>query len=132
MTESRTVLLIEDSPTQAARLRTLMESDGLQVRHCTNAETALEDIADDHPDVILVDYHLPGMNGDEFCRAIRLNVNTRAIPILMLTVEGSDASEKRGLESGADDYLAKSADPDILLARVRNLLRKSERTGSVL
>ncbi len=120
------VLLVEDSPTQAARLRSFFEADNLTVVVAASAEIALEQLEAVRPDVIVLDYHLPGMNGDDFCREIRLNVNTRAIPVLMLTSEKSDLAETRGLESGADDYLVKSADPDILLVRVRALLRKSQ------
>ncbi len=126
------VLLVEDSPTQAARLRSFFEADNLAVVVAASAEIALEQLEASRPDVIVLDYHLPGMNGDDFCREIRLNVNTRAIPVLMLTSEKSDLAETRGLESGADDYLVKSADPDILLVRVRALLRKSEGAAGIL
>lgn len=124
------VLLIEDSPTQAEHLRQLLEKDGLEVVRAATAEAALEHLETAHPNVIIVDYHLPGMDGYEFCREIRQNLNTRAIPVLMLTVERSDAAEMRGLESGADDYLPKSVDPDILLVRVHSLLRKAESSGA--
>ena len=126
------VLLVEDSPTQAARLRSFFEADNLTVVVAPSAEIALEQLEASRPDVIVLDYHLPGMNGDDFCREIRLNINTRAIPVLMLTSEKSDLAEMRGLESGADDYLAKSADPDILLVRVRALLRKSKGAAGIV
>ncbi len=121
----RCAMLVEDSPTQARSWRALLESEGLDVVHVSSAEAALEQVQEVLPALIVLDYHLPGMNGAEFCREIRLNVNTRAIPILMLTVERSDAAQMRGLESGADDYLPKTADRDILRARIRSLLRKS-------
>jgi len=120
------VLLVEDSPTQAARLRTLLSQDGLEVFQVANAELALKQLERERPDVIVLDNHLPGMTGNEFCREIRLNVNTRAIPVLMLTAENSNAAQMQGLASGADDYVVKSVDPDILRVRVRALLRKSE------
>jgi PAS domain S-box-containing protein len=122
----RRVMVVEDSPTQAYRLRTLLEGAGVEVVVMTSAENALDSLESARPDAIVLDYHLPGMNGDAFCREIKQNVNTRAIPVLMLTVDDSDAAQMRGLESGADDYLPKSADPDILQMRVRNLLRRSE------
>jgi PAS domain S-box-containing protein len=120
----RRVMVVEDSPTQAWRLRSLLEAAGLDVIPAATAEAALDSLQTARPDAIILDYHLPGMNGDAFCREIKQNVNTRAIPVLMLTVERSDEAQMRGLESGADDYLPKSADPDILLMRVRNLLRR--------
>jgi PAS domain S-box-containing protein len=128
----RRILLVEDSPTQAARFRSMLEREGMAVTHVASAEEALDRFESARPELVLLDYHLPGMNGDEFCREIRLNVNTRAIPVLMLTVETGDAAEARGLESGADDYLEKSADPDVLVARVRGLLRKSEGAAPIL
>ena len=99
MQERRRVLLIEDSPTQAERFRKLLQDGGLEVASAPTAESALDRLEDVRPDLIVVDYHLPGMNGDEFCREIRLNFNTRAVPVLMLTVERSDAAQMRGLES---------------------------------
>jgi PAS domain S-box-containing protein len=133
MTPSRRrVMLVEDSPTQAERLRSLLDRAGMEVTHVASAEDALARLESVRPELVLLDYHLPGMNGDEFCREIRLNVNTRAIPVLMLTIESGDAAEARGLESGADDYLEKSADPDVLVARVRGLLRHSEGAAHIL
>src|SRR6185312_17351381 len=125
MASLRRALLVEDSPTQARVWRTLLEAEGLEVIHVTSAEAALDLVQSALPAVIVLDYHLPGMNGDDFCREIRLNVNTRAIPILMLTVDRSAAAQRRGRESGAADYLPKAADPDIFRARVRTLLRNS-------
>ncbi len=72
------------------------------------------------PDLILVDHYLPGMLGDELCRRIRMNLNTRGIRILMLTAGGI---EMQGLESGADDYVNKSVGTEILLVHIRALLR---------
>jgi PAS domain S-box-containing protein len=131
MPQRRRVMVVEDSPTQAWRLRSLLEAAGLEVVPAESAETALDLLQNTRPDAIVVDYHLPGMNGDAFCREVKQNVNARAIPILMLTVERSDAAQMRGLESGADDYLPKSADPDILLMRVRNLLRHSDGAAEI-
>jgi two-component system NtrC family sensor kinase len=132
MAKSRTALLIEDSPTQAARLRLLLNGLDLDVTHVLSAEAALDHLATMQPDLIVVDHHLPGKNGNDFCREVKSNVNTRAIPVLMLTVDESDTAQMRGLESGADDYVAKSADPDILRARIRALLRDSPETPSIV
>ena len=121
----RHILVIEDSPTQAAKLRGIFEEQGWTVSWAASVEPAWDELRTRRPGLIVVDFHLPGMRGDEFCRRVRMNGHTRGIPILMLTVEDADASETLGLESGADDYLSKSVDPDILLLRVRTLLRKS-------
>ncbi len=129
--QRKRLMLIEDSPTQAARLRALFERENLEVIHYGSAEGALEHLKTALPDVIVLDHQLPGMNGNEFCRHIRLNINTRAIPVLMLTAKDSNLAQMQGLESGADDYVAKSSDPDIVLVRVLALLRKPE-SGSIV
>jgi PAS domain S-box-containing protein len=132
MEDSFRILLVEDSRTQAARFEKLFKAEGWEVVCAVAAEEALELLGRVRPDLIVIDYYLPGMKGDEFCREIRMNVNTRGIPVLMLTVGGTQDAETRGLESGADDYLSKSADPDILLVRARALLRKSRSSPAVL
>src|SRR5687768_16560990 len=101
MTEQRQrVLLVEDSPTQAERLRAFLTAEGVDVVHVESAEAALEVLNSGGIDVVVLDYHLPGMDGRDFCREIRMNVNTRAIPVLMLTVEGGDAAQLLALDSG--------------------------------
>jgi serine phosphatase RsbU (regulator of sigma subunit) len=121
-----TILLVEDSPTQAARFSQLLTQEGFKVIRAASAEAGLRMLETERPNVIILDNHLPNMTGNEFCREIRLNLNTRATPVLMLTAEESNAAEMQGLASGADDYVLKTADPDIFIARVRALLRKSD------
>jgi signal transduction histidine kinase len=132
MQQPRRILLVEDSATQAYRLRGVLQSDDIDIVHVPSAEAALERLRSARVDLIVLDYHLPGMNGDDFCREIRMNVNTRSIPILMLTSDESTGAEMRGLESGADDYLSKSADADVLQLRMRALLRKSEGASDIV
>ncbi|WP_336487254.1 response regulator [Methylobacterium nigriterrae] len=119
------ILLVEDSETQALELRLLLERQGFSVERCATAEAALDHLNTRLPDLVVADYHLPGMNGDEFTRQMRLSLRTRALPLLMLT--GARDGERQGLESGADAYVAKSADRDLLILRIRALLR--ERKG---
>ncbi|MCJ2034456.1 response regulator [Methylobacterium sp. J-068] len=119
------LLLVEDSETQALELRLLLESKGFAVERCATAEAALDHLNTRLPDLVVADHHLPGMNGDEFARQLRLSLRTRALPLLMLT--GARDGERQGLESGADAYVAKSADRDLLVLRIRALLR--ERLG---
>jgi PAS domain S-box-containing protein len=126
------ILVVEDSPTQAESLGALFRAEGWEAVIAGRAEAAFDELNRSRPDLIVLDYHLPGMQGDAFCRDLRINPNTRGIPVLMLTIEGTLSAETRGLESGADDYLAKSAGPEILLLRVRTLLRKSRETTAVV
>jgi two-component system, NtrC family, sensor kinase len=125
MTRPFRIVVVEDSETQAFRLRMLLEEQGWQVCIAGAAEEALTALGDPLPDLILVDYNLPGMRGDEFCRRLRMNLNTRGIPILMMTSSAPDTAEISSLQSGADDYISKSESPDIMLMRFRALLRKA-------
>lgn len=126
------IMVVEDSETQALRLQLFLEAEGWTVCCARTAESALEELNQRAPDLIMVDYYLPGMRGDELCRRIRMNLNTRGIPILMLTAEETHAAEMQALTSGADDYVLKSERPDILLLRIRALLRKVPAQSSVL
>ncbi|GJD95500.1 response regulator [Methylobacterium iners] len=119
------ILLVEDSETQALELRLFLEGQGFEVERCATAEAALDHLNAFLPDLVVADHHLPGMNGDEFTRQMRLSLRTRTLPVLMLT--GARDGERQGLDSGADAYVAKSADRDILILRIRALLR--ERKG---
>ena len=129
MDQPHRIMLVEDSPTQAIKLRYVLEKEGWEVVWAATAQQAMEEINRPRPDLILLDYYLPGIRGDELCRRIRMNIDTRGIPILMMTVEETDEAEIHGLESGADDFVAKSVDADILLLRIRTLLNKAAAPG---
>jgi DNA-binding response OmpR family regulator len=125
MSEKPSVLLIEDSDTQALLFSDILENTGASVSRVSTAEQGLEHLRSRRPDLIIVDYHLPGLQGDEFCRLIRANRSTSAIPLLILTEDSESTAEQHGLNCGADDYVAKSCDPEVLLARVELVMRKS-------
>jgi two-component system NtrC family sensor kinase len=124
------IVVVEDSETQAFRLRMLLEEQGWEISIAGAAETALAALGDPFPDLILCDYNLPGMRGDEFCRRIRMNLNTRGIPILMITASAPETAEIQSLESGADGYVSKSESAEILIVRIRALLRKAPAQGT--
>lgn len=126
------IMVIEDSETQAFKLSLLLEEQGWIVSIAGAAEDALSVLGDPLPDLILVDYNLPGMRGDEFCRRIRMNLNTRGIPMLMMTAAAPDTAEIQSLESGADSYVSKAESPETLLLRIRALLRKASVQGAIL
>jgi two-component system NtrC family sensor kinase len=119
-----TLLIVEDSETQAVMIRRMLERQGFQVDRAASAEAALDHLNRRLPDLVIADYHLPGMNGGELSRQIRLNSRTRSIPLLMLTEAAEVETEREGLESGADAYLSKAADPDLMILRIRALLRQ--------
>jgi DNA-binding response OmpR family regulator/nitrogen-specific signal transduction histidine kinase len=120
------ILIVEDSPTQAVQLRGLLETHGFRIAHAPTAEAALDCLNGHLPHLVIADYHLPGMNGDELVRQLRLSVRTRSLPILILTADNARDSERLGLESGADAYIPKSSDSALLLLRIRALLRQYE------
>lgn len=124
MTKAR-IVLVEDSPTQALNLMHALEQAGFEAECATSAEDALGLLNQRLPDLLVTDYHMPGMTGAELCRKIRMNVSTRGLPILMLTAEREGEIERHVLESGADDYIEKSEDLDFVLLRIQTLLRKS-------
>jgi Signal transduction histidine kinase regulating C4-dicarboxylate transport system len=126
------ILIVEDSATQALKLQHVLESEGFRTTCTFSGEEALEELNRSLPNLIIVDYHLPGIQGDELCRQIHMDLTTRSIPILMLTADETQATELHGLESGADDFVSKSEDVGILLLRVHNLLRKSRQDSTVL
>jgi two-component system NtrC family sensor kinase len=117
------ILVVEDSPTQALQLRLMLEREGFGVAVSQTAEAGLESLNGHVPDLVIADFHLPGMNGDGLIRQIRMNVRTRALPVLMLTEAHGPDLERHGLESGADAYVPKSSDSHLLLLRIRALLR---------
>lgn len=126
------ILVVEDSATQALKLQHVLETEGFAVDCAFSAEEALEMVNRRLPNLIVADYHLPGIQGDELCRQIHTNLSTRSVPILMLTADETQATELHGLESGADDFVAKSENSNILLLRIHNLLRKSRHDMPVM
>ena len=122
-----TLLVIEDDPDIVELLRYNLEREGFRVLVATDGEHGLADAARNRPDLVLLDLMLPGLDGLEVCRRLRVQEPTRGIPVLMLTAKGEETDVVIGLEMGADDYLTKPFSPRELLARVRALLRRAQR-----
>jgi len=122
------ILIVEDTEDHVVILRHVLEQQGWEVVWTNSAEQALELLssccAENSPDLIIIDYQLPGIRGDEFCRHLKLNINTRSIPILMLNEEDVADSHSQGLESGADDFLPKTTDDETLVLKIKSLLLK--------
>ncbi|MET2011467.1 response regulator transcription factor [Microbacterium chocolatum] len=127
----RTVLLVDDDPTVLEVCQAYLEREGWTVVLATDAFTALDRAAALHPDVLVLDRMLPGIDGVEVCRRVRA---TRPdVPVILLTALGSEEDRIHGLEAGADDYLVKPFSPRELTLRVRTLLRRvvaSEQTSA--
>ena len=119
------VLVVEDEAALATMLRYNLEKQGFRVEEAADGQEALTRIAETQPDLVLLDWMLPQMSGLEVCRQIRRRSATRDLPVIMVTARTEDQDAVRGLNTGADDYIAKPFSMDALLARMRALLRRS-------
>jgi len=119
------ILVVEDESALVEILRYNLEKEGFSVLAAADGEAALEAIADHKPDLLILDWMLPHVSGLEICRQLRRKPETRELPIIMLTARGEEADRVRGLEVGADDYVAKPFSPSELIARVRAVLRRA-------
>jgi two-component system response regulator MprA len=117
------VLIIEDDEAILRLLRRGLAYEGYQVDTALDGQSGLILARDVHPDLVILDWMLPGMDGLEVCRRLRTGGN---VPILMLTAKDTVQDRVQGLDAGADDYLVKPFDLDELLARVRALLRRTQ------
>ncbi len=117
------ILIVDDSPSAREALYAILEGQGYQLATAESGQQALELAADLHPDLILLDVMMPGMDGFEVCRRIRSNPQVAEVPIVILTALDDSASLLKGIEAGADDFLAKPVDRHELRARVRTITR---------
>lgn len=123
------ILIVEDEETILELLRYNLIQEGYQVGDAVDGEEALGYIQKYHPDCIVLDLMLPGLDGLTVCRRVKRDPTTSQIPILMLTAKGDERDIVTGLEAGADDYVTKPFSPKVLLARVNALLRRAETGG---
>ncbi len=117
------VLIVEDDERLAMLTLDYLRKNGLEVAIETDGTRAIRRIISEQPDLVVLDVMLPGADGLTVCREVRPHFNN---PILMLTARTDDMDQVLGLEMGADDYVAKPAQPRVLLARIRALLRRTE------
>jgi two-component system phosphate regulon response regulator PhoB len=128
------VLVVEDEPAQREVLSYNLNAEGYRVTMAENGELGLLVVAEDPPDVIVLDWMLPHVSGIEICRQLKTRTDTRAIPIIMLSARSEEVDKVRGLETGADDYVVKPYAVAELMARVRTQLRRvrPSKVGQVL
>ena len=128
------ILIVEDEEPLTLLLRYNLESEGYQVDAVARGDEADTRLKESVPDLIVLDWMLPGLSGIELCRRLRTRPETKSLPIIMLTARGEESERVRGLATGADDYIVKPFSVPELLARVRALLRraKPERMADVL
>jgi two-component system, OmpR family, phosphate regulon response regulator PhoB len=128
------ILVVEDEEPLAVLLQYNLEAEGFRVVTAQKGDEAEIAVAEDPPDLIILDWMLPGISGLELCRRLRSGKQARAIPIIMLTARGEESDRIRGLTTGADDYVVKPFSVPELMARVKAILRRAspERLASVL
>jgi two-component system alkaline phosphatase synthesis response regulator PhoP len=119
----KTILVVDDEPQIVQLVRDYLEHGGFKVLVAADGSSALRLVATLHPDLVVLDLGLPGMDGLDVTRSLRRN---GALPIIMLTARADESDKLVGLELGADDYLTKPFSPKELVARVRSVLRRTE------
>jgi len=119
-----TILVVEDEPAIQELIAYNLKQAGHQPLRADNAEQALNLVANALPDLVLLDWMLPGLSGIEFARRLRADRRTRSIPIIMLTARSDEQDKLQGLETGADDYITKPFSPRELNARIKAVLRR--------
>jgi two-component system phosphate regulon response regulator PhoB len=116
--------LVEDEPAIQELIVCNVESAGHEAMRADSAEQAIESIRDSLPDLVLLDWMLPGMSGVELARRLRADKRTRDVPIIFLTARSEERDKLAGLDLGADDYVTKPFSPRELLARIKAVLRR--------
>ena len=131
---SAKVLIVEDETAIVELLRYNLEAAGFLVSVAETGEQAGILLAEERPDLVILDWMLPGVSGSELCRRMRARAETRAVPVLMLTARGEETDRIRGLSTGADDYVVKPFSLPEMMARVKAILRRSapDRLAEVL
>src|SRR5204863_5184291 len=128
------ILIVEDEEDLTLLLRYNLEAAGYEVETVARGDEADLRFKEHTPDLVILDWMLPGLSGIEICRRLRARPDTKALPIIMLTARGEESERVRGLSTGADDYIVKPFSLPELMARVSALLRRAapERVADVL
>ncbi|MDE1993062.1 MAG: phosphate regulon transcriptional regulator PhoB [Rhizobiaceae bacterium] len=128
------VAVVEDEEALSVLLRYNLEAEGFEVDTILRGDEAELRLQERIPDLLILDWMLPGVSGIELCRRLRMRPETERLPIIMLTARGEESEKVRGLATGADDYIVKPFSVPELLARVRALLRRAnpERVATIL
>ena len=123
------ILIVEDEPSIAELIAINLSHSGFTVDRALQAEEAMRMIRVHRPDLLILDWMMPGKSGVQFTKELRASPELQNIPILMLTAKGAEADKIQGLDSGADDYVTKPFSPKELIARVKALLRRNSVLG---
>ena len=123
------ILIVEDEPAIRQMIAFGLRRAGFEVREAVDYRQAREALADERPDLVLVDWMLPDMSGLELTRTLKRDRETRELPVIMLTARAEEGDKVTGLESGADDYVTKPFSPRELIARINAVLRRAGAAG---
>ncbi|MCP8688360.1 phosphate regulon transcriptional regulator PhoB [Marinobacterium sedimentorum] len=129
MSAAKRVLIVDDEAPIREMIAVALEMAGYECLEADNARDAHELVVDSPPDLVLLDWMMPGMTGIEFARRLRKDALTAEIPIIMLTAKGEEDSKVKGLEAGVDDYITKPFSPRELVARLKTVLRRTTPKG---
>ena len=117
------VLVVDDVRGNVQLATALLEREGYTVTAASTGRDALDAVARDQPDLILLDVMLPDLDGFEICRRLKADAATRLLPVVLLTARSDTAARIHGIEAGADDFITKPFNPPEIRARVRSLIR---------
>ena len=121
---SRKVLVVDDEAPIREMLVFVLEQNGFQAIEAEDYDSAIAAMVEPYPDMVLLDWMLPGGSGIQIAKKFKQNEHTRQIPIIMLTARGEEEDKIRGLEVGADDYVTKPFSPKELMARIKAVIRR--------
>jgi two-component system phosphate regulon response regulator PhoB len=123
---NKTILVVDDEPAIRDMITTALDVAGYNCLQAENAQQAHGMIIDDQPDLVLLDWMMPGTSGIELIRRLQRDELTKNVPVILLTAKVAEDNMIQGLESGADDYITKPFSPRALIARINAVLRRSE------
>jgi two-component system, OmpR family, phosphate regulon response regulator PhoB len=121
---SASILIVEDESAIHQLLEYNLKAEGFRTRVVETGEEVHTAISDEMPDLVLLDWMLPGLSGIDVCKLIRARPETQFLPVLMLTARGEESERVRGLATGADDYIVKPFSFPEVMARIRSILRR--------
>jgi len=119
------VLVVDDNFVNVRLLEELLKSASYEVATAMNGEAALEKIAQSRPDIVLLDVMMPGMDGYEVCRRIRQDEKTAQLPVIMVTALDKESDREMALAAGANEFLSKPVEDNLLLPAIRRILQKA-------
>ena len=129
MSASKRVLIVDDEAPIREMIAVALEMAGYECIEAANANAAHALIVDNTPDLVLLDWMMPGLNGVDFARRLRKDETTADVPIIMLTAKDDEENKIKGLEAGVDDYITKPFSPRELVARLKAVLRRTTPKG---